>query len=63
MKVRVALIDSGVKSKLYNERFQTYIDEGYEIVVNREKNFLQINESNFEDYNGHGTACAFTIKF
>lgn len=62
MKVRVALIDSGVKSKLYNERFQTYIDEGYEIVVNREKNFLQINESNFEDYNGHGTACAFTIK-
>ena len=62
MKVRVALIDSGVKSKLYNERFQTYIDVGYEIVVNREKNFLQINESNFEDYNGHGTACAFTIK-
>lgn len=60
--MKVAIVDSGIKSELYNDKFKTTIDEGYEIVVNREENFIQINENNFEDYNGHGTACAFTIK-
>lgn len=62
MKVKVVIIDSGIKSKLYNDTFETNIDEGYEISINKKRNFIEINEKNFDDYNGHGTACAFMIK-
>jgi subtilisin family serine protease len=59
-KVKVAVLDSGIDTKMYYRLFKDYVEEGYSLC--NDKNILEEKNNGFEDFNGHGTACAVMIK-
>ncbi|OYO59433.1 hypothetical protein CG709_18710, partial [Lachnotalea glycerini] len=61
-KIKKAILDSGVNSTFYHRMFGDNIKESYSIYINASKNSIEVKDYGFEDFNGHGTACAITIK-